>query len=566
MDDTSQRISEKLVAMEADDVGRDLTAVQALQRKQEALEREMTTVEDKLKEHDRDAYKLSQKYPDNAEFIEKKIEDLQKQWENLSEAKQRRRRALERAYTKQKFFADLRDLELWVTDTSKRMEAQNKPTSAAEAEALVELHNELKAEIDGRQRSFEVLSAFGNKLAQNKDPEINKALQKLEDLQQTINEAWARHKQNLTHEYKVQECKELADQLDSWFAAKEAFLNNDDIGDNPRAVEALIRKHRDFEIALNQQLTRVNEFEKVAKDILHDDRYDNDEISKRLQGILARKENLLDSTAARRNKLEESRALQQFLRDVYEFDIWLSQKIQVASDENYRDPSNLQSKMQKHATFDAEITANSGRIQNIIGKGQELIDLKHFASSEIQTRLKEMETDWKHLQELSDLKRDRLNEAYQALLFNRSVDEFEAWLAQVEAQLTSMDYGKDLASVNNLLKKHSAIENEVQQHTENCETINEGAESFVKNKHFLCEELEERAEKCISRFHKLHAPLQARRDLLEASFMLQQFLRDAEDEMQWLMEREPLASSSDLGRFLSYNNIIFFLEYILYIS
>lgn len=215
-------------------------------------------------------------------------------------------------------------------------------------------------------------------------------------------------------------------------------------------------------------------FFQVARDIMNDELYDNNEISKRLQVILTRKENLLESTAARRKRLEESRALQQFLRDVYEFEIWLSQKIQVASDENYRDPSNLQSKMQKHATFDAEITANSGRIQNIILKGQELIDSKHFASNEIQTRLGELETDWKHLQELSDLKRDRLNEAYQALLFNRSVDEFEAWLTQVEAQLASTDYGKDLASVNNLLKKHSAVENEVQQHTENCETINEG--------------------------------------------------------------------------------------------
>lgn len=547
VDDTSQRISEKLLAMEVDDVGRDLNGVQTLQRKQEALERDMTAVEDKLREHDRDAYKLSQKYPDNAEFIGNKILDLQRQWEDLLEAKQRRRKALDDAYTKHKFFTDLKDLELWVADTTKRMEVQNKPSSATEAEALVELHDELKAEIDGRQRAFEVLIAYGNKLAKNEDPEIIRALGQLQDLQQTIDDTWTRHKQNLTHEYKVQECIELADQLDGWFATKEAFLNNDDIGDNPRAVEALIRKHRDFETALNQQLTRVNDFETVATDILSDDRYDNGEISKRLRGISARKENLLETTASRRKRLEESRALQQFLRDVYEFEIWLSQKIQVVSDENYRDPSNLQSKMQKHLTFDAEITANSGRIQNIINQGQDLIDGRHFASNEIQTRLGELETDWKHLQELSDLKRDRLNEAYQALLFNRSVDEFEVWLVQVESQLASTDYGKDLVTVGNLLKKHSAIENEVQQHTENCEMINEGAESFVKNDHFLCEELEERAQNVISRFHKLHAPLQARRDLLEASFMLQQFLRDAEDEMQWLVEREPLASSADLG-------------------
>ena len=31
----------------------------------------------------------------------------------------------------------------------------------------------------------------------------------------------------------------------------------------------------------------------------------------------------------------------------------------VASDESYRDPTNLQGKLQKHQAFEAELTANS---------------------------------------------------------------------------------------------------------------------------------------------------------------------------------------------------------------
>lgn len=49
VDDTSQRVAEKAVAMNTDDVGRDLVAVEQLQRKQEALERDMTAIEGKLK-------------------------------------------------------------------------------------------------------------------------------------------------------------------------------------------------------------------------------------------------------------------------------------------------------------------------------------------------------------------------------------------------------------------------------------------------------------------------------------------------------------------------------------
>ena len=52
---------------------------------------------------------------------------------------------------------------------------------------------------------------------------------------------------------------------------------------------------------------------------------------------------------------------------------WLLQKQQVASDENYRDPTNLQSKMQKHAAFESEIAANKGRINSITSEGEALI-------------------------------------------------------------------------------------------------------------------------------------------------------------------------------------------------
>ncbi|KAK9716990.1 Variant SH3 domain [Popillia japonica] len=551
VDDTSQRITEKANSMEIDDVGRDLDGVQTLQRKQEALEREMQLIHAKMKDHEKDSHRLKIRYPNQAPHLQNKIDSLQDQWNNLMKSADKRRKVLDSAYNKQKFFAELKDLDVWVNESIKRMEAQNKPMSVADAQALLELHNEHKAEIDGRKESFAVLRDYGRKLQRSNDPEITEALQKLDDLEITIVSAWTQHKNDLTHEYKVQDFKEQADQLDSWFASKEAFLNNDDIGENPRAVESLIRKQKDFEIMLGQQLNRVNELEKIGNNILENQNYDNTEVSTRLNSILTRRDNLLESTKARNNKLEESKALHEFIRNIHDVETWLLYKIQAASDENYREPNNLQSKIQKHSAFDAEILAYQGRIQGVINEGQYLVDSKHFASNEIETRLEELENDWKHLQELSTLKRDRLNDAYQALLFNRSLDEFESWLNDVEQQLQSTDTGRDLATVSNLLKKHAALETDVQQHSDNCEVINDAIQQFLKNEHFMAEELQLRTEDVITRFHELQQPIETRRELLEASSMLHQFTRDVDDELQWLSEKEPLASSTDLGNSLT---------------
>lgn len=37
----------------------------------------------------------------------------------------------------------------------------------------------------------------------------------------------------------------------------------------------------------------------------------------------------------------------------------------MANDESYRDPTNLENKLQKHQEFEAEVNANETQIQNI---------------------------------------------------------------------------------------------------------------------------------------------------------------------------------------------------------
>lgn len=44
---------------------------------------------------------------------------------------------------------------------------------------------------------------------------------------------------------------------------------------------------------------------------------------------------------------------------------WINEKNSIAQDDSWRDPSNLQTKLQKHQTFQAEIMANRNRLDSI---------------------------------------------------------------------------------------------------------------------------------------------------------------------------------------------------------
>ncbi len=48
---------------------------------------------------------------------------------------------------------------------------------------------------------------------------------------------------------------------------------------------------------------------------------------------------------------------------------WINEKKKVASDESYRDPTNLQSKLQKHQAFEAELSANKGTVDSVCKVG-----------------------------------------------------------------------------------------------------------------------------------------------------------------------------------------------------
>lgn len=67
-----------------------------------------------------------------------------------------------------------------------------------------------------------------------------------------------------------------------------------------------------------------------------------EDIQNRRDQVLRRYGEFKDATRARRRRLEEARRYHQFKRDADEVEAWINEKLKIASDECYRDPTNLQ--------------------------------------------------------------------------------------------------------------------------------------------------------------------------------------------------------------------------------
>ena len=123
--DTNDRMNEKAKTLLGDDYGKDLAGVQALLRRHEELERDLTVIEDKLDVHlrkyfcvisfilqhlDKESERLVESQPSSSELLQEKLTEIIENWEKLNERADARRTILEESLTYQQFLADLRDL------------------------------------------------------------------------------------------------------------------------------------------------------------------------------------------------------------------------------------------------------------------------------------------------------------------------------------------------------------------------------------------------------------------------------------------------------------------------
>ncbi|XP_054270638.1 spectrin alpha chain-like isoform X2 [Macrosteles quadrilineatus] len=550
-DETVAWIAEKDVVLSSDDYGRDLATVQTLQRKHEGVERDLAALEDKVVTLGQEADRLCGIHADHADQIQAKRAEIVAYWERLTAKAKERRQKLDESYCLHRFLADFRDLISWINDMKAIISADELAKDVAGAEALIERHQEHKGEIDAREDSFRSTAEAGQVLLERQHyaaEEVKEKLVVLASEKTSLLQMW--EERRILYE----QCMDLqlfyrdTEQADTWMAKQEAFLANEDLGDSLDSVEALIKKHEDFEKSLAAQEEKIKALDEFATKLIEGQHYAADDVAQRRAMLLERRSVLLEKSSQRRAILEDAYRLQQFERDCDETKGWINEKLKFATDDSYLDPTNLNGKVQKHQNFEQELNANKSRMEEITSTGQELIEARHYATDRIQSRMDEIVQLWETLAAATDKKGSKLQEASQQQTFNRTVEDVELWLSEVEGQLMSEDYGKDLTSVQNSQKKHALLEADVGSHQDRIEGIKQNAQQFVDNGHFDADNIRAKQEALCERYAQLQKPMSLRKQRLLDSLQVQQLFRDIEDEEAWIREKEPVAASTNRGR------------------
>uniref|UniRef100_A0A8C5FS12 Spectrin beta chain n=1 Tax=Gadus morhua TaxID=8049 RepID=A0A8C5FS12_GADMO len=325
-----------------------------------------------------------------------------------------------------------------------------------------------------------------------------------------------------------------------WDEMKETLKTREESLGEASKLQQFLRELDDFQSWLSRTQTAI------ASEDMPNTLGEAEKIQEKVASIDERHKKNREAAVDLLMRLKDNRDLQKFLQDGQELSLWVNEKMLTAQDLTYDEARNLHSKWLKHQAFMAELQANKEWLEKIEKDGKLLVSEKPETEAVVQEQLGTLQTMWAELESTTQTKAQCLFDANKAELFTQSCTDLDKWMGGLEGQIQSDDYGKDLTSVNILLKKQQMLESQVEVRQREVLELQTQVTALGQEGNDMVE-VDGRRQLVAKKFQDLLDPLRKRKDFLVASREVHQFNRDMEDEILWMEERMPLATSTDHG-------------------
>ncbi|KAJ6667041.1 hypothetical protein lerEdw1_019044 [Lerista edwardsae] len=549
--ETKSWIREKTKVIEStQELGNDLAGVMALQRKLTGMERDLVAIEAKLNDLQKEAEKLESEHPDQARAILSRLAEINDVWEEMKTTLKNREESLGEASKLQQFLRDLDDFQSWLSRTQTAIASEDMPNTLTEAEKLLTQHENIKNEINNYEEDYQKMRDMGEMVTQGQTDAqymfLHQRLQALDTGWNELHKMWENRQNLLSQSHAYQLFLRDTKQAEAFLNNQEYVLAHTEMPTTLEGAEAAIKKQEDFMTTMDANEEKINAVVETGRRLVSDGNINSDKIQEKVDSIDDRHKKNREAASELLMRLKDNRDLQKFLQDCQELSLWINEKMLTAQDMSYDEARNLHSKWLKHQAFMAELGSNKEWLDKIEKEGMQLIAEKPETEAIVKEKLTCLHQMWEELESTTQTKAQRLFDANKAELFTQSCADLDKWLNGLESQIQSDDYGKDLTSVNILLKKQQMLENQMDVRKKEIEELQSQAQALsqegkstdeVDGKRFIVEK----------KFMELLEPLTERKAHLLASKEIHQFNRDVEDEILWVGERMPIATSTDHG-------------------
>lgn len=555
-------MNDKSSDITVDNYGHDWETVQALHKKQADLEDDFSNIELQVKDLGRLSHTLAEQHPENETSIQKKYDILLTTWEQLKPIADDWREKVKLSFRFHQFLNNWRELMLWISDAKTMMTVDTLVQDTAGTEALVQRHNERKADIEAHEEAFTNCINEGQSLV-DLDPS-NKANipEKLSELQRDRDDLmtlWDQRRVDFDRSLNAQQFYGGTEQLHAWVVRQRNLVENKDPGESLDSVERYIQKFDSFQNALSQKREHLDQLNDLGSKVVQADPDSAPRVEELLHSLNTSFNEIQDKAEDRRQQLDDSYKYHSFDVDADVIQSWIVEKLHTATDgTSHTDPTNLQTRLKKHQAVEDEAEGVKLRVEKLQANAADLIEAAHPHSETINSRLDRLNDSWNQLLDALEVKRNKLNQTYRQKQFISCAEEISNWFDLAEEQTDPKTLVEtDLQSVITKKKQFLIINYEMKGNMEKIESLSDSLSVFQQEGIPEYPILEQKYTELFLRVSPLENAIANGNNKLEEAFDYCQLISDINEEEDWIGDRESIVMSKNVGKSMVIDMLIF---------
>ena len=214
--------------------------------------------------------------------------------------------------------------------------------------------------------------------------------------------------------------------------------------------------------SLTSSLARKNSFSRGGSNSVNELRSASEKAEGRMLDLETRFDDLAIKAKQRRKQLEDMLAGHQLAREMDQLESWLNDRVAIAqSDELGNDLEHTAALLEKFQDFRNDLATNTAKFERLAESAAALAAQGQDGAADVLERQRVLTDKWEKLQVQAAERFTSLQNAKEINAFFRDTDDTKSWIKEKTAMVSSDDYGKDLPTVQALLRRHNAFESEI---------------------------------------------------------------------------------------------------------
>uniref|UniRef100_F1KPP4 Spectrin beta chain n=1 Tax=Ascaris suum TaxID=6253 RepID=F1KPP4_ASCSU len=538
-----QNLKESEQVLTSPDTGRDMVSVSLLLAKHKNAEQSLDLLGRTLDDLDRQGEELQSEKIPGSEAIPDRLATVRDYFNKLKELATQRHTRLAGGVNYYQFFNDADDVDAYLVDTLRLVGSEDVGKDEGTVQLLIRKHDDVSEDLLKFEDNVRQLHLQAEALPPEarEHPDVRERLSTTERRRAELEELARLRKQRLLDALSLYKLFSDADSIEAWIDEKGKLLATLIPGHDLEEVEIMKHRFETLETDMNNQAAKLTTVNELARQLLHVDHPNSDEILQRQNKLNARWAQLHDMVDQKRAELDRAHRLETFRIDCQETVSWIEDKTRVLedADELTNDLTGVMKLQRRLSMMERDLGAIQAKIESLQREADAIEKEKPAEAEKIRDDIRRIQHVWDILNRKVREHEAKLDEAGDLQRFLRDLDHFQAWLTATQRQVASEDEPQSLADAEQLLNQHAAIREEIDGYAEDYVKMRAMGDRVTQDQtdpQYMF--LRQRLAGLEEGWEELQRMWDNRQHLLSQGLNLQMFLRDAKQAEVMLSQQE----------------------------